>query len=63
MASLTRRLPLSSAIFFSLDGRVSGTYGRVPVADGHASVANLALHLHGGLGYQPERPRVQEPAP
>jgi aspartate-semialdehyde dehydrogenase len=36
----------------SLDGRVSASYVRVPVAHGHASVPNLALHLHAGLGYQ-----------
>lgn len=55
MASATRRFPLIAGLFFSLDGRVSATYVRVPVADGHASVPNLALHVHAGLGYQQER--------
>jgi hypothetical protein len=32
---------------------------RVPVAGGHASVPNLALHVHAGLGFQPE-PRVTQ---
>lgn len=56
MASATRRFPLTAGLFFSLDGRMSATYVRVPVADGHASVPNLALHVHAGLGYQQERP-------
>jgi hypothetical protein len=52
MASATRRFPLTSGVFLSLDGRVSASYVRVPVAGGHASVPNFALHLHAGLGYQ-----------
>ena len=54
LASSTRRFPLTAGFFLSLDGRVSATYVRVPVADGHASVPNVALHLHAGLGYQHE---------
>jgi hypothetical protein len=52
LASATRRFSLTAGFFLSLDGRVSATYVRVPVADGHASVPNVALHLHAGLGYQ-----------
>jgi hypothetical protein len=52
MASATRRFPLASGFFLSLDGRLSAAYVRVPVAGGHASVPNLALHVHAGLGYQ-----------
>jgi hypothetical protein len=51
MASATRQFPLTAGLFFSLDGRLSATYVRVPVAGGHASVPNLALHFHAGLGY------------
>jgi hypothetical protein len=51
MASATRQFPLAAGVFFSLDGRVSASYVRVPVAGGHASVPNLALHFHAGLGY------------
>ena len=57
MGSVTRRFPLAAGFFLSLDSRVSTTYVRVPVADGHASVPNFALHLHAGLGFQPERRR------
>jgi hypothetical protein len=51
MASATRQIPLTAGVFFSLDGRLSASYVRVPVAGGHASVPNVALHLHAGLGY------------
>jgi hypothetical protein len=54
LASATRRFPLTAGFFLSLDGGVSASYVRVPVVNGHASVPNLALHLHGGLGYQPQ---------
>jgi hypothetical protein len=52
MGSVTRRFPLLSGLFLSLDGRVSASYVRVPVARGHASVPNFALHVHAGVGYQ-----------
>ena len=52
MASATRQVPLTAGLFLSLDGRVSATYVRVPVASGHASVPNLALHFHAGVGYE-----------
>jgi len=51
MASATRRFPVGEGFFLCLDGRVSASYVRVPVARGHAAVPNLALHLHAGLGY------------
>jgi hypothetical protein len=54
MGSVTRRFPLTAGFFLGLDSRVSATYVRVPVAGGHASVPNLALHVHAGLGFQPE---------
>jgi hypothetical protein len=65
LVSATRRFPLTAGIFLSLDGRVSASYVRVPVANGHASVPNLALHLHGGLGFQPQpsAARVEGAAP
>ena len=65
MASATRRFPLTAGFFLSLDGRLSASYVRVPVADGHASVPNVALHLHAGLGYQHDQPaaRTKDPAP
>jgi len=58
MASATRRFPLTSGFFVSLDTRVSASYLRVPVSGGHAAVPNAALHLHAGLGYQSQRPAM-----
>jgi hypothetical protein len=58
MASVTRQFPVTDGLFFSLDGRLSASYVRVPVAGGHASVPNLALHFHGGLGYAIGRGRA-----
>ncbi|HEY8258153.1 MAG TPA: hypothetical protein VIG08_10925 [Gemmatimonadales bacterium] len=55
MASATRRVSLFYGAFLSLDGRVSASFLRIPVADGHATVPNLALHLHLGLGYSVPR--------
>jgi hypothetical protein len=63
MASATRQFPLAEGVFFSLDGRVSASYVRVPVAGGHASVPNVALHFHAGLGYSIGRGGVRSPAP
>ncbi len=51
MASATRHFPLVFGSFLSLDGRVSTSFLQVPVADGHATIPNLALHLHAGVGY------------
>lgn len=54
MTSATRRFPLAGRLFLSLDGRLSASYVRVPVSNGHASVPSFAVHLHAGLGYGPE---------
>lgn len=51
MASVTRQVPLAAGLFLSLDSRLSAAYVRVPVDGGHASVPNMALHFHAGLGY------------
>jgi hypothetical protein len=51
MASATRSFPVFAGAFLSLDARASASYVRIPVAHGHASVPNFALHLHAGLGY------------
>jgi hypothetical protein len=65
MATVTRRFPLFAGVFFSLDSRVSVSYVRVPIAEGHASTPNFALHLHAGVGYQagPKRHLLQARSP
>jgi len=51
IAMATREFPLADGLVLSLDARVSASYIKVPVVDGHANVPNAALHLHAGLGY------------
>jgi hypothetical protein len=38
--------------FLAAEGRFSGSYARVPVDDGHASMPDFGLHGHLGLGYR-----------
>jgi hypothetical protein len=38
--------------FLAAEGRFSGSYARVPVDDGHASVPDFGLHGHVGAGYR-----------
>lgn len=51
LGMVTREFPLTAGLVLSLDARGSASYVRVPVVNGHASVPNMALHLHAGLGY------------
>ena len=53
MSSVTRSFPLRLGVSLLLDGRASASYARVPVANGHGSLLNLALHFHAGLGWEP----------
>ena len=52
LGMVTREFPITGGLILSLDGRASASYVRVPVINGHASVPNVALHLHAGLGYR-----------
>ncbi len=52
LGMVTREFPIAGGLMLSLDARGSASYVRVPVIDGHASVPNVALHLHAGLGYR-----------
>ncbi len=48
---LSKQFRVFDRIFVVADSRVSLSYVRVPVANGHASVPNVALHLHFGVGF------------
>ncbi|MBM4188349.1 MAG: hypothetical protein FJ206_13695 [Gemmatimonadetes bacterium] len=52
MGMATREFGIAAGLFASLDARGSASWVRVPVAGGRASVPNVALHLHAGLGYR-----------
>ncbi len=51
-AALTREVPLGGRWVLPLEGRATGAWARVPVAGGHASVPNLALHGLAGIGWR-----------
>lgn len=48
---LSKQFRLVDRLFLVADSRVSLSYAQVPVANGHAQVPNVALHLHFGVGY------------
>jgi hypothetical protein len=45
-----RNFPIVKHLHIALAAKASGSYTRVPMPDGHATVPNAALHLHAGLG-------------
>ena len=45
-----RNFPIVQGLHFALAAKATGSYARVPMPDGHATVPNVALHLHAGLG-------------
>lgn len=45
-----QRLPIGKRFFLAAESRVSLSYARIPINGGHASVPNVALHLHLGAG-------------
>lgn len=45
------RQPLGARFYLSLEGAVTAGWARVPVADGHADVPNVAFHGLFGVGW------------
>ncbi len=45
-----RNFPVVRRVHLALAAKVSGSYVRVPMPGGHATMPNVALHLHAGLG-------------
>ena len=50
LVAAQRNFPVVDHLHLALAAKVSGSYARIPVPDGHATVQNVALHLHAGLG-------------
>ena len=50
-AAVGKTFPVSQHVFFALEGKVTGSYSTIPIADGHATVPVVALHGVVGLGY------------
>lgn len=44
------RFNTSKHIFITVEGKLTGSYARVPVADGYADVPAVAMHLLAGVG-------------
>ncbi len=48
--SVQRRLNVSQSVFFGIETKVTASMAWIEVANGNASVPNLALHLLGSFG-------------
>lgn len=51
-AAIEKRIDLSYRLMLSLEGRVTASFVRVPVAGGHAYASNIAVHGLAGIGYK-----------
>ncbi len=47
-----RRFRISSRLIGVAEGKVCGSYARIPIQDGHADVTHVAIHGLIGLGYR-----------
>ena len=59
-AVLGRHVRIFPMLELAIEAMLSGSRARIPVADGHATVPNLALHVHlglklGGTGQHPSQ--------
>lgn len=45
-------LPFYEKVFISVEGKLTASYAKIPVADGHATVPNQALHGILSIGYR-----------
>lgn len=51
-AAVEKRWYVTDNVFLSLEGKLTAGYAIVPVAEGSASVPNVALHGIGSVGYR-----------
>jgi hypothetical protein len=51
-ASAARQISITEQMYFSAEGKVTGSYAQIPINDGEAEVPNVALHLLLGIGYK-----------
>jgi len=50
--AIEKRFDLSRHWFLSLEGKLTSSYAVIPIADGDATVPNIALHGLIGIGYR-----------
>ena len=56
-AAITKQYYFSERWFVMGEGRITGSWVRVPVTEGYADVTNVALHFLGGFGFKVIRNR------
>ncbi|AYA35830.1 hypothetical protein D3Y59_01465 [Hymenobacter oligotrophus] len=62
-AGVAKRQAIGPRWFVQAEVRATAAYVRVPIADGHANVTNLAAHALLGLGFRISKPLGTQPAP
>lgn len=50
-AAVGKRFSVTPHLFVTIEGKVTGSYASIPVADGEASVPNASIHGLLGFGY------------
>lgn len=50
--AVEKRFDLTEHWFFSIEGKLTGSYAEIPISDGDATVPNAALHGLFGVGYR-----------
>lgn len=50
-AAVQKRFYIWKKLFFTVEGKLTASYARIPISDGHANVPNVAVHGIFGLGY------------
>jgi hypothetical protein len=51
LLAIERRFYLRKELFATVEGKITGSYTRIPIQDGGADVTNLTVHGLLGLGY------------
>ena len=51
-AAIGKRFFVFRGLFLTVEGKLTGSYATIPIADGDATVPNLAAHALFGLGYE-----------
>lgn len=50
-AAISKSFSITSHLSMVIEGKATGSYAEVPIADGHAQVPNIAIHALIGIGY------------
>jgi hypothetical protein len=50
-AAMSKSFSVTPHLSIAIEGKLTGSYARIPVVDGHATVSNIAIHALIGIGY------------